>query len=426
MAAVLFKSFRCGNTFGVRTIVSKALKEPRDKPAPFPYLDKRFTVLHQQWLDRTTLRLDENSKLIVVEGAHGVGKSKLAQEIAEEYEMLYMPPVDMQRDMYTGPHGLDFKKYNELYPDWHKLMDEKEFFADPHSVAHGAADRMFYRKLYLKYRNQICAIRHILNTGQGVVMEGCLNSDPIYMNAAVNAGFLQGETRALLDTVYDYTIRELLRPNLIVYLDAPVDVVQKKIKDRGNEWDKDSPVWSNTSYLNEIYTNFKQSYLKDMQIFSKVLVYDWSEGGDTEQVCEDIENLEMDLIACYDDQQRDWRFHNEVYAAQARAQFTRKWLIQQKLKCAAPYRLLTSDLLSCNTHDQMIMDHTIKHMRELYHPIGANPDFESVPWTFYLFGYNNYPAFARFQYNQLTKLGHKLSPFEYKHARPLEDFLEKK
>ena len=118
-----------------------------------------------------------------------------AQEIAEEYEMLYMPPVDMQRDMYTGPHGLDFKKYNELYPDWHKLMDEKEFFADPHSVAHGAADRMFYRKLYLKYRNQICAIRHILNTGQGVVMEGCLNSDPIYMNAAVNAGFLQGESK---------------------------------------------------------------------------------------------------------------------------------------------------------------------------------------------------------------------------------------
>ena len=31
--------------------------------------------------------------------------------------------------------------------------------------------------------------------------------------------------QALLDSVYDYTIRELLRPNLIVYLDAPVDVV---------------------------------------------------------------------------------------------------------------------------------------------------------------------------------------------------------
>ena len=35
---------------------------------------------------------------------------------------------------------------------------------------------------------------------------------------------------------------------------------------------------------------------KNCRIFSKVLVYDWSEGGDTEQVCEDIENLEMDLI----------------------------------------------------------------------------------------------------------------------------------
>ena len=71
-----------------------------------------------------------------------------------------------------------------------------------------------------------------------------------------------------------------------------------------------------------------------------------------------------------------------------------------KLKCAAPYRLLTSDILSCNTHDQLIMDHTLKHMRELYHPVGANTDFENVPWTFWLFGYNNYPAFARFQYNQ--------------------------
>ena len=39
------------------------------------------------------------------------------------------------------------------------------------------------------------AIRHILNTGQGVVMEQCANSDHIYFNAAYNAGWVQQESK---------------------------------------------------------------------------------------------------------------------------------------------------------------------------------------------------------------------------------------
>ena len=39
------------------------------------------------------------------------------------------------------------------------------------------------------------AIRHILNTGQGVVMEQCANSDHIYFNAAYNAGWVQPESK---------------------------------------------------------------------------------------------------------------------------------------------------------------------------------------------------------------------------------------
>ena len=41
---------------------------------------------------------------------------------------------------------------------------------------------------------------------------------------------------------------------------------------------------------------------------------------------------------------------------------------------------------------------------------------------YYAYDFVNINSF----FNRLTKLGHKLSPFEYKHARPLEDFLEKK
>ena len=43
-----------------------------------------------------------------------------------------------------------------------------------------------------------------------------------------------------------------------------------------------------------------------------MLVYDWSDGGDTEVVVEDIERLNMDYFDKYDKQQKDWRMHNEV------------------------------------------------------------------------------------------------------------------
>jgi hypothetical protein len=49
-------------------------------------------------------------------------------------------------------------------------------------------------------------------------------------------------------------------------------------------------------------------------------VYDWSHSGDAEIVVEDIENLNMDNIDYYDDQQSDWRFYNEEGAAIVRHQ----------------------------------------------------------------------------------------------------------
>ena len=41
-------------------------------------------------------------------------------------------------------------------------------------------------------------------------------------------------------------------------------------------------------------------------------MYDWSEGGETEVVAEDIERLNMDYFDKYDKQQKDWRLFKEV------------------------------------------------------------------------------------------------------------------
>ena len=69
--------------------------------------------------------------------------------------------------------------------------------------------------------------------------------------------------RQFYDAMVDNTLHHILRPNLIVYLDASVDAVMEKIKARGNEWDKNSPVFGNAAYLNDIYTTMKKEYLAE-------------------------------------------------------------------------------------------------------------------------------------------------------------------
>ena len=81
----------------------------------------------------------------------------------------------------------------------------------------------------MKWINQFRAMQHILNTGQGVVMEGCANADYCHFNAAYQAGWIQDEMKLLYGILTKNTLFHVFKPNLIVYLDAPVDVVRKKI-----------------------------------------------------------------------------------------------------------------------------------------------------------------------------------------------------
>lgn len=60
------------------------------KPAPFPYKEKNYNFFRALF-DPTTSRLDDNSKIIVVEGLPTAGKGALAKRLANELDMLYIP-----------------------------------------------------------------------------------------------------------------------------------------------------------------------------------------------------------------------------------------------------------------------------------------------------------------------------------------------
>lgn len=381
-----------------RTVVSKALREKIEKPAPYPYLKKDYYYISQLF-DRTTPRLDENSKLICVEGAHCVGKTELAKQLAEEFEMEYIGPPDFD-DLYIDSHGFDYRKYNDMYPDFFKVFEHKDFIKNPLGGPDGCVERYMYWNYFLKWLNNVKAIRHILNTGQGVVLDSsCAQSDYIHFDAAHRAGFLKPEMRELYYAVRQNTLCELFRPNLILYLDAPVDVVQRNIKASGNENDKNSPVFNNTQYLQSIYNEYKTNFLRDIQEHSRVLVYDWSEGGDLEVVVEDMENVELDMIELYSDQQRDWRFHDEPGASLRRWMFTNSSQIKKKVKTFQVRELFYTTLLSCSHEDNSAMRDIHRHILAYRYRHGANKAMGDDMTMVNLFGFTpgTYERFASFK-----------------------------
>jgi NADH dehydrogenase (ubiquinone) 1 alpha subcomplex subunit 10 len=211
-----------------------------------------------------------------------------------------------------------------------KGYDEKKFAQDPTGQS-GGLDRMLYQSYMGRYAQYLESLAVIFNTGQGVVTERSPHSDWVYIEAAYRQGWISRTTRQMYHKVRELTIKELLRPNMIIYLDAPVDVVQSKIRARAqttHPWEKNSPVWGNTDYMNSLYTDlYKKQYLQEAGLHSYVLSYDWSEGGDAEVVAEDIERINMDYHEKYDKQQGDWRLLTEDNFSQKRFNYSgsQKW-----------------------------------------------------------------------------------------------------
>jgi len=334
---------------GRRGISGKALREDVPKPKPFNY--ERFQF-NNFWniIDKTTPRLDENSKIVVVDGAHAVGKTAFAQELAEDLEMKYFPHVTMD-DVYVNNYGDHFRNYSHLLTSFNQPWDEKDFARDPMSGHDGSVDRLHIKLYYLKFNQYLAALRHLLNTGQGCVIEKSAYSDYAHFYAAYNQGWMRRSTKQFYDACLDNSLHELLRPNLIIYLDASVDVAMKKISARGNEWDKNSPVYQNDSYLNDIYTTMKKEYLAKARESSQVLIYDWTEPGEVESVVEDIEELNFDQWGQYELQQKDWRFVLEEAAAQFRGKYSGALSLSQMRRNAIHPHFQDGEMLFCSKTD---------------------------------------------------------------------------
>nr|XP_014089703.1 NADH dehydrogenase [ubiquinone] 1 alpha subcomplex subunit 10, mitochondrial isoform X2 [Bactrocera oleae] len=301
------------------SIMGKAMRGgPRiPKEPPYPYKEKRYTVLNS-FFDKTSKRMDENSKVICVEGPIGAGKSKFAKQLADELEMCYFPAVNMDL-IYINSYGYDMRKLDPQLPELCRSYDVSNFCREPN---HPLAAQFQIRMYMLRYSQYIDALQHVLSTGQGVVLDRSCYSDFVFLEAMHKNGYISRGAHSVYYEIRQNTIDELLKPHLVIYLDCPVEAVKQRIKARNTDYEVNSKVFTDT-YLKDIETFYKQHFLKDISSHAEILVYDWTAGGETEVVVEDIERIDFGQfeVDYHNKKMKDWRFPLEAEWCEARIKY---------------------------------------------------------------------------------------------------------
>uniref|UniRef100_A0A9N6WXM0 NADH dehydrogenase [ubiquinone] 1 alpha subcomplex subunit 10, mitochondrial n=1 Tax=Evadne anonyx TaxID=141404 RepID=A0A9N6WXM0_9CRUS len=291
--------------FSLRGITSKTMRHRIEtstpKPAPFPYKETSYNFLRALVDYPTTSRLDENSKLIVVDGLPTAGKGALAKELADELDMAYLEAPTIAKTLFNE-YGFDLRKLDSKLPLDCRSYDEIDFLKNPKSVK---AARMQIKLFQLRFKQYIDALAHILNTGQGVVLNRSVFSDFVFMQGMVTQGFVSRNVQSYYYQMKNNSLFQLWRPHLVIYLDVPVEVVRSRIEARNRANEKDSPA-STTAYLESLDKAYKQEYLKSMSNHSEMLVYDWAVPSNVETVVEDVERINFEQYGQHDTKLEDW------------------------------------------------------------------------------------------------------------------------
>ncbi|XP_059224100.1 NADH dehydrogenase [ubiquinone] 1 alpha subcomplex subunit 10, mitochondrial [Stomoxys calcitrans] len=285
---------------------------------PFPYKEKEYNVI-QTMLDKTTKRLNENSKIICVEGPIAAGKSKFAKELADELEMLYVPEANMDM-LYINAYGYDMRQLDPEMPESCRSFDTVNFCKEPNHRLTASYQIQMYK---LRFEQYVDALAHLLSTGQGVVLDRSCYSDFVFLETMFRHGYVSRGARSVYYEIRGNTLPLLLRPHLVIYLDMPVDAVKQRIKARNNDYEVKSPVFTD-AYLRDMENTYKQQYLKDIATHAELLIYDWTAGGETEVVVEDIERIDFEVFNedPMEKKMKDWRFPNEGEWCEARFNYT--------------------------------------------------------------------------------------------------------
>lgn len=272
---------------------------PDKECPPWPYRERNYRLWHTN-TDNTTKRFDENTRLITVEGNFGSNVSKLARELAQVLGFHYIPQPRIE-DILVDSYGIDWRNYFHLLPEKFCYFDTEMFFYAPD---HPSVNARQYYLYALKFEAYCNALAHILNTGQGVVLERSVMADSAFNRALYEKKFTSEYFAKYYPQLKEETTPELqFLPHIVIYLDTPVSKCMENIKQRARPWEVDSRV-VDYDYLSIIEDELKK-YLARADKDSYVLALDWKTPAETDSVAEEIYKIDMTY---------DWNIGDRYYA----------------------------------------------------------------------------------------------------------------
>ncbi|XP_032801352.1 NADH dehydrogenase [ubiquinone] 1 alpha subcomplex subunit 10, mitochondrial-like [Petromyzon marinus] len=239
-------------------------------------------MMHTERLDGITKKLSVSSKIIVLDGNLAAGKTTLGRMLAEKMGLLYFEEASV-------PYWEKKSKERALPPPPFKGSCSLEnFYADPKSPDGNSVRLqllMFHTRL-LQYSD---ALEHLLNTGQGVILDRSLYSDFVFVDTMHKSGFLE---KHAVDYYYEAranSILAILPPHIVLYLDVPVPEIQHRLIQRGRPFEQNI----SDSYLQDIEDVYKSKFLPEMSLTSEVLQFDWSTFGDVDKVADCVNSVHL-------------------------------------------------------------------------------------------------------------------------------------
>ncbi|PFX23226.1 Deoxyguanosine kinase [Stylophora pistillata] len=177
-------------------------------------------------------------QLVIVEGNIGVGKSTLSCQLARKlnYRVFLEPSA---KNPYLAKFYKDPKKYALKLQLW-----------------------IFKQR----FRTYIAATKHVLQTGQGVLLDRSVFSDTVFAEVNFQQGTISSEGYEYYKDLKKKALQSVPIPHTTLYLDVSPETCTQRIHGRGR-------------------------FLEEMRkVGSRVLEYNWTDFGYNFEVAEDIKN----------------------------------------------------------------------------------------------------------------------------------------
>ena len=196
---------------------------------------------------------EPNFRYIVVEGPIGVGKTTLAKRLAASL---------------GGEALLEAPEENPFLP---------RFYEDPRTTA--LATQLFF---LLQRVRQIEHIRQSDMFAPVRVGDFMVEKDRLFAELTLDPDEL-----ALYRRVHERVVRETAAPDLVIYLQAPVDVLLRRIEARGISYEH----WMDPRYLDRVvsaYTRFFHHYEDAPLVIVNAAEIDFAHGDDDYELLFDM------------------------------------------------------------------------------------------------------------------------------------------